>query len=463
MAATLPTTKFGVPFTNWSFSLNPGPFNMKEHVLITIFANAGNGSVYAVNIITAVKAFYHRKMTASVAFLLSLTTQMLGYGWAGLFRKYLVDSPYMWWPTNLVQVSLFRTLHEEEKRPKGGLTRMQFFLVVLVCSFTYYTIPGYLFPSISMFSIACWFWKDSVTAQQIGSGVSGLGIGSFGFDWLTVTGFLSSPLASPAFAIFNTMAGFILMVYIITPIMYWTNVYNAKRFPIISSNVYTSDGQHYNVTRIMNQKTFTIDLQAYNSYSVLNVTTFFAMCYGIGFATLTATLSHVALFNGKSIWKLWRQSRQQADDDSADVYTRIMKRNYPVVPQWWFVSVLVVVLGLSLWACEGFGKQLQLPYWGLLLACAVALVFTLPIGVITATTNQTPGLNIITEMIIGYLYPGRPLANVSFKTYGYISMTQALSFLQDFKLGHYMKIPPKSMFYVQEDRQPSLLLHQHPS
>lgn len=34
--------------------------------------------------------------------------QLLGYGWAGIFRKYLVDSPYMWWPANLVQVSLFR-------------------------------------------------------------------------------------------------------------------------------------------------------------------------------------------------------------------------------------------------------------------------------------------------------------------------------------------------------------------
>lgn len=62
---------------------------------------------------------------------------------------------------------------------------------------------------------------------------------------------------------------------------------------------------------------------------------------------------------------------------------------------------------------------------------------------------QQIGLNIITEMVIGYIYPGRPLANVAFKTYGYMSMVQALSFLSDFKLGHYMKIPPKSMFVVQ--------------
>lgn len=42
-----------------------------------------------------------------------------------------------------------------------------------------------------------------------------------------------------------------------------------------------------------------------------------------------------------------------------------------------------------------------------------------------------------------------------FKVYGYISMTQAITFLQDFKLGHYMKIPPRTMFMAQV----SLILH----
>ncbi|KAG6469661.1 hypothetical protein ZIOFF_070591 [Zingiber officinale] len=92
---------------------------------------------------------------------------------------------------------------------------------------------------------------------------------------------------------------------------------------------------------------------------------------------------------------------------------------------------------------------MQLPYWGLFLAMAMAFVFTLPVGIITATTNTTPGLNIITEMVIGYIMPGKPLANVVFKTYGYMSMTQAITFLSDFKLGYYMKIPPRSMFIAQ--------------
>nr|POF10928.1 oligopeptide transporter 7 [Quercus suber] len=51
----------------------------------------------------------------------------------------------------------------------------------------------------------------------------------------------------------------------------------------------------------------------------------------------------------------------------------------------------------------------------------LALFFTLPVGVITATTNQMPTLNVITEYIIGYLYLGYPVANICFKVYGFIT------------------------------------------
>lgn len=69
---------------------------------------------------------------------------------------------------------------------------------------------------------------------------------------------------------------------------------------------------------------------------------------------------------------------------------------------------------------------------------------------------QQPGLNVITEYIIGYMYPERPVANMCFKVYGYISMAQALTFLADFKLGHYMKIPPRAMFMAQVNSAPSV-------
>jgi len=76
-------------------------------------------------------------------------------------------------------------------------------------------------------------------------------------------------------------------------------------------------------------------------------------------------------------------------------------------------------------------------------------VYTVPIGVIQAITNQQVGLNVITELIIGYALPGRPVAMMMFKTWGYITMAQALQFTSDFKLAHYMKIAHRPMFFCQ--------------
>ncbi|XP_019414628.1 PREDICTED: oligopeptide transporter 1-like [Lupinus angustifolius] len=165
MAATLPTKSIHVSLTKWSFSLNPGPFSMKGHALITIIASCGSSGVYAIGIITIVKAFYHRSINPTAGFMLALSTQLLGYGWAGIFRKFHVDSPYMWWPANLVHVSLFRTFHEKEKRPVGGYTKLQFCILVFVASFAYYIIIGYFFQGLSAISIVCLIWKNSVTAK----------------------------------------------------------------------------------------------------------------------------------------------------------------------------------------------------------------------------------------------------------------------------------------------------------
>jgi len=192
-----------------------------------------------------------------------------------------------------------RAFHEKEKRPKGGNTRLQFFLLVFVSSFAYYIIPGYLFPGLATISWVCLVWKKSILAQQIGSGITGLGIGSFGLDWNTVAGFLGTPLAVPGFAIINILVGFVLFMYVLIPISYWNNVYDAKKFPIISSKTFDSTGAKYNVTRILNAANFDINMDNYNNYSKLYLSITFAFDYGLSFATLTATISHVALFHGK--------------------------------------------------------------------------------------------------------------------------------------------------------------------
>ncbi|GAB2220882.1 hypothetical protein Droror1_Dr00012040 [Drosera rotundifolia] len=443
MAAVLPNRVF-FKGTRWEFTLNPGPFNVKEHVLITIFANAGAGSVYAIHIVTVVKVFYKKHISFFVSFIVIVTTQVLGFGWAGIFRRYLVEPAEMWWPTNLVQVSLFRALHEKEERRRGGLTRIQFFLISFICSFAYYVYPGYLFQMLTSLSWICWIFPSSILANQLGSGLNGLGIAALGIDWSTISAYLGSPLASPWFATANVGAGFLIVMYVITPITYWLNVYKAKTFPIFSDSLFTSTGLIYNISAIVDSD-FHLDEEAYDKEGDLYLSTFFAMTYGVGFAALSATIVHVLLFHGSEIWK---ETVSSLKEKKIDIHTKLMRR-YKQVPEWWFWVLLLLNIALTLFACEYYNSQLQLPWWGVILACLIAFVFTLPIGIITAITNQTPGLNIITEYIIGYIYPGYPVANMCFKVYGYISMTQAITFLQDFKLGHYMKIPPRTMFMAQ--------------
>ena len=82
MARVLPRTRFQAPamLGGGEWSLNPGPFNIKEHVLISIFANAGfafgGGSAYAVGIINIIRAFYQRQISFFTAWLLVITTQV---------------------------------------------------------------------------------------------------------------------------------------------------------------------------------------------------------------------------------------------------------------------------------------------------------------------------------------------------------------------------------------------------
>jgi len=66
-----------------------------------------------------------------------------------------------------------------------------------------------------------------------------------------------------------------------------------------------------------------------------------------------------------------------------------------------------------------------------------------------AITSQQPSIYLICQLTCGMLFPGRPVANMVFVTYGYITSTQALKFSSDLKLGQYTKIPPRTLFAVQ--------------
>ncbi|KAI9288585.1 OPT oligopeptide transporter protein-domain-containing protein [Umbelopsis sp. AD052] len=430
MEVIIPRSKF----------FNPGAFSMKEHVLITVMANCSYQTAYAIDIITVQRIWYKQDLGWGGGFLLVMTTQLIGYGMAGVLRPYLVYPSSMVFPANLVNISLFRSLHVKDLNWTGP-SRIKWFLMVFTCMFVYYWLPGFLFPVLTYFSWACWINPNNRTLSQLTGGYSGLGMLALSFDWATITSYLSSPLIVPYWATANITVGFVLFAWFIVPVLYYTNVWDSQSYPIVSEKLFTVDGSRYNVSMVLNPDV-TVNETLYEEYGPVRLTALFAFSYGIMFAGLTSVLTHTVLYHGKDIVRQFKRSRSEDED----IHMKLM-RAYPEVPSWWYYGIFLAAFGVSFGVI--YGWPIHLPWWGLILSIALAAIFILPIGIISAITNQTPGLNVITEFIIGFALPGHPIANVTFKTYGYISMVQGLTFVSDLKLGHYTKIPPKAMFIVQ--------------
>ncbi|KAJ1969705.1 hypothetical protein H4R35_006065 [Dimargaris xerosporica] len=480
--------------------LNPGPFSIKEHVLVSIVANSGSGTAYAIDVVVIKRLFYKMELGFGTSLLLILTSQLVGYGLAGIARRYLVKPAAMIWPATLVTIALFRTFHEAEPEidrhttapgtPKSAtnlptdasleeiemtlvddthseatttlmnphltgkpparrgfwarvnqLSRIKFFWLFCLLSFAWYLVPGYLFTALSSVSLLCLLAPHSLVANQLGDGRNGLGILAFSFDWsMVASSYLSSPIATPFWTACNMFASFVAIMWVIVPLAYYWNIWDSARFPIYTPATFDIYGYPYNISRVMPQDQYSET--AYQAYSPLRLCFEFAITYGLSFAAFGSILTYIGLYYGREILARFSESRTMTDD----IHAKLMRR-YPEVPSWWYSGMFVINGALAIVLCEWLG--INLPWWALLLALFIGSLFIIPVGIITAVSNQSPGLNVVTEFIVGYLLPGRPIANVTFKTYVTITLNQGLALVGDMKLAHYMKIPPRHMFVCQ--------------
>lgn len=429
---------FGVP-------LNPSPFNLKEHALITIMASVsfGGGASYMVNIIITMRHFYHVQLGWGFQIMGMISTQVIGFSFAGMARRILIYPASMIWPSNLVTTTFLTNIHLNVNHVADGwrISRLRFFLFTMITSFAWYWLPGFFAPFLSNFSFLTWITPSNVVINQMFGTTSGLGMMPVTFDWNQIAGYAGSPLIPPFFAIGNTFASVLIVFWIVTPIVHYTNVWYGHYLPMSGNNSYDRFQEVYDVTRVLT-KTKIFDKEKYQEYSPLFLPSTFAMSYGMSFASFSSTIMHTILFHGREIGYYWRNSRNEPDD----VHMRLMKR-YKEAPDWWFALLFIVVFILAVLVSRLYDTDL--PVWALILALFIAGLFMIPIGMIYALTNTSVGLNVITEFIVGYLVPGRPIAMLFFKTFGYITNLQAVSFLEDMKLGHYMKISPRVMFTVQ--------------
>ncbi|KAJ3096780.1 hypothetical protein HDU97_005586 [Phlyctochytrium planicorne] len=451
----LPRDTFNVPIFNLPFHLNPGPFSFKEHTLIYVFTVTAARPAYSLYNMVVQKYILGQNISVAWCIAFVIGSQCFGYGLAGLSRRFLVRPAAMLWPSNLGTLALLRSL--SDRKGISGIDGDE------EVEKTYKFFPSYIAPALGAVSLLCHIAPNNQRVKMLGSAKQGLGMLSLSFDWSMITVF--APIVTPFWAFVNQFVGIWLTMWLIIPLVWHYNLFGndqqigsnpfdgpngTGQFPLgqalNSPSLFTNDGQALSAISILTLTNHTVELNeaAYDAVKPVRLTTYFAVEYASYFVMFSAVMCHVALWYGKQMWaRMWTSLR---DLDVGDIHARMMDV-YPEVSDVWYYILLVATLCLTM--LSGHFGGFDLPYWSVLLSLFVSGVCMIPIGTIEAISGQQIGLNVVSELIIGFIDPGKMVTVMSFKTLTYVGTIGGLSLVEDLKLGHYAKVPPRAMFLVQ--------------
>ncbi|KAJ6599741.1 OPT-domain-containing protein [Mycena vulgaris] len=445
----LPTTEYTTFGYTWT--LNPGPFNPKEHMLITIMANVGFGTPYTDNIIWVqyLPRYFDQPWALGFGYqiMVALSTNLIGYGLAGLTRRFLVYPVHAIWPGNLATIALNRAFHSNKNTFANGwrISRLRWFLYCFGAMFVYFWFPDFICQSLSYFNFITWFSPTNVSLAAITGSLFGLGFNPIPtFDWNQLVAV--DPLISPFFTTFNIFLGTLFTFPIIVALWY-TNTWNTGYLPINANYVFDNTGELYTVTNVVGSDTL-FNQTLYENYSPAYLSASNALLYGVFFAVYTATLSHAFLFHRREIVHGFRSilSRRKTSEEHTDIHVRLME-SYKEVPEWQYFMILVfaIVIGAVGVGVYPTHTSPAVVLYGVFLAA----IFVIPIGIIASITNVEITLNVLAEMFGGLWFPGNAVAMNYFKSYGYVTTANTIGFASDLKLAHYMHIPPMLTFWAQ--------------
>ncbi|KAK0493199.1 OPT oligopeptide transporter [Armillaria luteobubalina] len=411
--------RFGIIPNNWFWRfLNPGQFNIKEHVAITIMSSTASDSALAISIFAAQDLYYN----------------LIGYGMAGIMRMFLVYPTFAIYPMVIPTAQLFDVLHRGQEAVMQK-KRLRFFWLVFFGIFV--TLTG-----VSIFCLAI---QDSAWVTRIFGGAAGNeGLGAFSlcFDWVYVgsgggaIGSLFTPLSTQL----SLYAGCAVCMIAFCA-CYAANTWNTQNFPFLTQLLFFENGK-YRVLSILNAD-FTLNeekLQAVGLpwYAASQLLYKVSRTMYIG-----AALTHFLLWHAKTLYKIIQESATKECDDP---HYRKMKI-YKEMSNWWYLAIFVVCFGMAIGTT--YGADSGLPWWGTIVALIFGWIFVPVIGTLYCTVGYAPSIENMVQMLGGAIIPGKPVANMYFTLYGYNSVTQANNLMRDLKLGQYTKLPPRVTFAVQ--------------
>lgn len=224
LATILPAWQVNIPFSGWSFNTNPGPFSVKEHVLIVVCAASGATYNLAFLPISVAELYFDTKLEPVVAIIFMWTLVLIGYSYAALARSFLIYDPIYPWYQALCQTALFETQRRQRENPTPGSRRqMTVFFLVLLGVFAWQFLPEFVFPMLSSLAFLCWVAPHNSTANFIGSGLGGMGFLNLSLDWSNVGNLsgMGSLFLTPWWTQVIVFTAFVVNCWILIPAAKW--------------------------------------------------------------------------------------------------------------------------------------------------------------------------------------------------------------------------------------------------
>lgn len=438
-----------------TLELNPGRWSFKEQMLTTLTMSVSVGYPYALSAITAqVNEHFYGIENVGIGYMLMLTisSQFMGFGIAGLMRTFLVYPVQCVWYSVLPTITLNRSLVEHEQRISTNgwrLTRFEIFGIMLLISFIWYWVTNFLFQGLSYFDWIAWIKPNNINIQALTGCITGLALNPVPtFDWNIID---QGGMVAPFFATANAFLGTVISTFAII-IIWYTNVRWTSYLPINSNLLFANNGSAFSVRKILNGKGI-LDLDKLKQYSLPFYSAGNIVNYGSFFMIYPAMFVYAILNYGSTMLSAFSRftkgftNPKKALEQHNDRFSRA-QRKYREVPETWFLFILVASLGMAVATVEYYSFT-NTPVWTIFFGAGLAIVFTVPFGILYARTNASLDINVLFEIIIGYALAGNGNALMVSKVYATNFMAQTDNYITNQVQAHYTGIAPRVLFRLQ--------------
>ncbi|KAI8610193.1 OPT oligopeptide transporter protein-domain-containing protein [Chytriomyces sp. MP71] len=438
---------------------NPGPFSVKEHVLIFIITHSCSVPYGMENVVsqTMPTLMGNTNITFLAALAFVFVTQFTGFGFAGLCRRFLVKPTGMLWPGNVSILAIFISFHGSSESPSAPYqtSKRAAFWYSFLGMFIYTHVPELLLPGLQTISICSAASYNSLSSGMMGtwnaiaSTTNGVGVFGLTLDWYYVQSIITTPFWALACSrLGNVVVAWFVVVLLFTSDHGLNPVLNSLHLYTGNSNSTTHKlGARVNPTFFYDAtKNFNLNTTAYNDVQPLHITPYFAVQYGASFLTISSVLSHVLLWYGPAVLNQLKAALRQDNNAEHDIHNSLMKAYYDP-PDWVFLVFSGIMVALTFLTC--LLTDFSIPWWGVLLNVVLTGILIIPIGIIAGISGITIGISVLAEFLMGAIIPGETVAVMAFKSLALNNLNQGLTLVMGLKLGHYLHVPPLAVISAQ--------------